>query len=94
LSQSGREGARVAFEVFTLAELQRVDEEARDHRATMALRQVDQRYMAGVQIAHGGHEGGAGLPGERGAQFGDGMQDLHQKAWSGPGKLPSFTAAT
>ena len=57
-------------------------------------RQFDQRHMTGVQVAHGRHERGAGLPGERGAQFGNGVQDLHQNACSAAGKAPSLTAAT
>jgi len=90
----GREGAWIAFKVFASAELQRIDEDARNYRAPAPLRQLDQRHMPGVQVAHRRHEGGAGFSGERGAQVGGGMQDLHQNAWSAVGKLPFFTAAT
>src|ERR1035437_10156840 len=48
--------ARVAVEVFAGAELQRIDEDGGGHVGAIALRRVDEREMAGVQCAHGGHK--------------------------------------
>src|SRR5574340_14840 len=90
----GCQGARITLVVFTGAELQRVDEDARDHWPAVLRRQVDQRHVAGVQVAHGGDEGGAGFAGERGAQLGDRVDDLHQNVWSAVGTAPSLTAET
>ena len=57
--------------------------------------------MAVVEVAHGGDEGTASLPGEHGPQVRDGAEDIHgpiepaYQAWSAlSGKLPDFTAAT
>ena len=55
--------------------------------------------MAIVQVAHRGHEDGLVLPGQRAAQLGDGVNDLHgprdQYPWTASsGKLPSLIAAT
>ena len=58
------EGARVGLEVLALAELQRVDEDRRDHHGTrQRLRGPHQFEVPLVQGAHGGHEddGPAGL---------------------------------
>jgi hypothetical protein len=58
-------------------ELQPVHEDARDDRSADRLGALDQREMAGVQVAHRGHEGGAGGPGQGLPQLGNGVDDTH-----------------
>ena len=69
--------ARVGVEVLVRRELQPVHEDARHHRARRAARPSHQRQVALVQVAHGGHEGRACGAGQRAAQVGDGVDDLH-----------------
>jgi hypothetical protein len=52
-----RQRARIAVEVFTGTKLQRVDEDTHHHPVGQLAGDLDQRQMAGVQIAHGRHEG-------------------------------------
>ena len=55
------QGARILVEIFALAELQPVDENAHHHVVGALFGFAHQRQMALVQIAHGGHKGhGAG----------------------------------
>jgi hypothetical protein len=50
------QGARVAIVIFVRTELGRVDEDARDDALGTRARQLDQRLVTGVQVAHGRHE--------------------------------------
>jgi hypothetical protein len=78
----GVEGARVFGEVLGGAELLRVDEDGRHHDVAGGARGMDQREMAFVERAHGGHESdGAALcsrGGNGSAGFSNRADDLHQ----------------
>jgi hypothetical protein len=50
------EGARVFLEILVRRELQRIDEDAGDHKALALTRDSHQRQVTFVQIAHGRHE--------------------------------------
>ena len=94
-----RQGARIGVQILGGTELQRIDEDARHHEVGVTPRGVDQGDMAGVQIAHGGHQADAqalaARGGDGGAQFADAMDRFHaENPCSGAGKLPSLTAAT
>ena len=71
------ERARIGVEIFVRRELQPVHEDARDDRSAALLGELDEREVARVQVAHGGHEGGVGGACEGQAQFGDGVDDAH-----------------
>ena len=47
---------RVALEVLSRPELDRVDEDADYHHAILAPRELDQAQVAGVEGAHRGHQ--------------------------------------
>ena len=71
------QGARVAVEVFALAELEAVDEYADDDVAGAFFRFAHQGEVAFVQIAHGGDEGNRSGGFAPFAQGLDGVDDLH-----------------
>ena len=73
----GRERARIAVEILAGAELQAIDEDARDHIVGVLAGLLHQGDVAGVQVAHGGHEGDRAGGGAGGAQAVDGVMDLH-----------------
>jgi hypothetical protein len=60
----------------------------------MAGGDLGQGDVAGVEVSHGGDEGGFPLARQGLAQFGDGVDESHQKPCSGPGNSPAFTEAT
>ena len=77
----GDQGAWVGVKVFVRQKLQAVDKQTGNHAAGAASllfshRAFYQAQMTSVQIAHGGHKGGA-LARESRAQFGDGVKGLH-----------------
>ena len=51
--------ARVAREILASAELGGIDEDAGNHGRTGLAGRPDQRIVAGMQVAHGGHESDA-----------------------------------
>src|SRR5207248_762785 len=55
----GIQRARIAIEVFVRPELKSIDEDAGDDAIPMAARNVDERQVTRVQIAHRGNEGDA-----------------------------------
>ncbi len=73
------EGTRVSVEIFVRGKLQAVDEDARHHRAAGLPGALDQREVAGVQVAHGGYEGCASSPRQGLPQLGNGVDDAHMK---------------
>jgi hypothetical protein len=105
LGAVGVPGARVAVEVLVRQELQPVHEDAGDGDVAQPRGLAHEREVAVVQVAHGGHEGGAPAPGKGGAQVGDGMGDVHgverkgkkgdyQACSASSGKRPCLTACT
>ena len=73
----GFERARITVEVLVRSELQPVDEDARDDRVAVLVRDAHELEMALVQIAHRRHErDGAGF-GEKPVQRGGSGRDLH-----------------
>ena len=86
-----REIAGISVEVGGLAELRRVDEQARDDDVGVGARGCDQREVAVVQRSHRWHEGDRAPVAqgrERVAQLGDRSQRLHVGSSSSriPGK--------
>ena len=95
----GGEGARVLVEVFAGAELQRVDENARDHEIHPLGGFGNQRDMAAVQVAHGRHKADAlaftAGAGHGGPQFAYGFYGVHaENPCSMPGKVAALTSVT
>jgi len=82
----GLEGARVAVEIFVRQKLQAVDEDAGHRHVAQWPGAVHQSQMAGVQVAHGGHEGGAVKLRQVLAQFGAAADDAHGVAGAKVGK--------
>src|SRR5579885_2594887 len=92
--------ARIMREVLVGTELHRIDEDAGDKTIPVAARQLDQAYVPGVEIAHGGDEGDApslAAPAPHAlahaGNSGDGLHDS-QKQCSGAGYAPVRTAST
>jgi hypothetical protein len=52
----GRGRARIVREVLVRTELHRVHEDARDELVAVSARGLDEAHVAGVQVAHRGHE--------------------------------------
>ena len=84
LGAIGLPGAGVAVEVLVREELQAVHKNAGDQHVAQRPGLAHQGDVAVVQIAHGGHEGGAlagaacaGMRGDGGAQFGNGADGDH-----------------
>jgi len=73
----GFQGARVGVEILVRRELQPVDEDAGHRHIAQGAGGLHQGQVAGVQVAHGGHEGGRVEGPKRRAQVGDGVHDLH-----------------
>jgi hypothetical protein len=73
--------ARITREILARPELRRVDEAADHDALRMPSRNLHQREMSVVEIAHGGHEGDAlarQSPGAHGlAQVGDAFDAVH-----------------
>ena len=90
----GFQRTRIAGQVLVCAELQRVDEDAGHDVGRLRTRQFHQMQMAGMQVAHGGHECDGILPAKPLAQGCDGVDDFHQKLCSAAGNSPLLTAAT
>ena len=76
LGAVGIPGAGVAVKVFVGQELQAVHKDAGHRHIAQGLGLAHQADVAFVQVAHGGHKGGAAA-GEGGAQFGNGVGDEH-----------------
>lgn len=89
----GGEGARVGVEVLVRGELQPVHEDRRHRAVAVTLRDAHEPEVALVQVAHGRHAGHR-APAQRAAELGDGGDDLHWNACSGPGNSRAFTAST
>ncbi len=74
--------ARIGSEILARAELGRVDEDRRCDMRRLPLRLGDQRHMAGMERAHGRHQGDAAAaaakPRHRFAQRLDLTDDLHR----------------
>ena len=73
----GVQGARVAVKVFVRCKLQAVDKNAGHRDVAQRPGLFDERNMAVMQVAHGGHKGRAFEAAEFVAQFGDGVDDVH-----------------
>ena len=94
-----RERTRVVVRVLVGTELQRIDEDAGDHEVGALAGFLHQRDMTGVEVAHGRHETDAfalaARAGDRGAQVGDGLDDVHaEKPCSAAGNSTALTALT
>ena len=87
-----RERARIAIEVPARLELQPVHEDRSDDAFPVAMRDVDERDVAGVEVSHGGDEGDGRLALQAFAQLGDGVD--YVQMCSGPGYVLAFTAFT
>ena len=90
----GLPGAGVGIKVFVRRKLQTVHKNAGHRHVTERPGLIDEPDVALVQIAHGGHEGGALVGTQVGAQVGNGVNDFHVSAMRGraKGRIYSDTA--
>ncbi len=70
-------GARIGVKVFMRQELQAVDEDAGHRDVAQRFGLANQRQMAVMQVAHGGHKSGVLELRQMLAQLGDGVDDFH-----------------
>ncbi len=73
---------RVLVEILVRAELQTIDEDARDDGIAVLARKPHQRQVSFVQIAHRRHEGRTVLAAQLIAQFLDRADDFHLESVS------------
>jgi hypothetical protein len=71
------ERARIAIEVAAGIELQAVHEDGRDDALAVPVRELHQREVSRVQVAHGGHERDRRLGLQPLAKLRDVMDDVH-----------------